>query len=244
MSHFRGPRPRCDEAPCDVDDVADVSAHASGRSARQSPVLNLGSLPAKDAESWLARSSIDAEREPSLASRASTRPDSVAPLRELAVDLREQFPPQPTQCGHCYTWFPTRNALFRHLEWCKQKKPKWKAAQPKPREGGSEVGDACAPSAPTPGNSDGARPADGDALSPSLNLEHSPPLSLASSHGVQACPRPPPSNLDKYSQGLPNGWAVKWSTKKGRPYYFRLSEPKKPIWKRPIGEPVGPEPAV
>jgi len=133
MSHFRGPRPRCDEAPCDVDDVADVSAHASGRSARQPPVLNLGSLPAKDAESWLARSSIDAEREPSLASRASTRPDSVAPLRELAVDLREQFPPQPTQCGHCYTWFPTRNALFRHLEGCKQKKPKWQAAQPKPR---------------------------------------------------------------------------------------------------------------
>ena len=111
-------------------------------------------------------------------------------------------------------------------------------------ESGSEVGEASAPTRGSRDGESGARRTDGDDLSPPLNHEHSSPFSLASSLGEQSCPRPPPSNLDKYRFNLPDGWDVKWSTKKGRPYYFHTSEPKKTIWRRPIGEPVGPEPAV
>ena len=41
----------------------------------------------------------------------STRQDSVAPLSTPRV----QVPPKPSQCKWCGAYFPTRNAMFRHL---------------------------------------------------------------------------------------------------------------------------------
>ena len=50
---------------------------------------------------------------------ASTKSRDPRPTSKPQSKPQPKYPPQPSECRHCQEHFDSKNALFRHLEYCK-----------------------------------------------------------------------------------------------------------------------------